>query len=364
MQSGKIEKKDLEEAIKKLKGGVIERNKQSDYEGALERIKIVEDSKCGKCITPECYINNNSMLIWYCERCDGYWQSLFSNMFNRGTWCVWCYENKYINYLDLLKTIIQKLTNKLFVSKSVDNFILSCYNDELNINIEFYDINHYKSIEILKPTYEELQLVDIRRKQYCQDNNIKLVIISYDDRIKGNTYIKQKIYSNLEVNLSDELDNWLKDDSIGKWNPPLEIITLEIYKTLSKDKQNKYNMQKMMGNKFKFKDENIVIDKETTAIILVSTIDEFKFEMETNIKKFKSGNGYIWNKKHIDWPQDRIIKWYTTIDPNVNINSIKYNNGKSLKISYYCKICNKITGESVSDINRRLFNNKNKICSC
>jgi hypothetical protein len=80
------------------------------------------------------------------------------------------------------------------------NDTLDLYNDELKIAIEYYDIKHYKYCNRIHKSLENFtiqQEKDRLKKQLCEENSIKLIII--DDNYSSKDIIRNYIVDQLFI---------------------------------------------------------------------------------------------------------------------------------------------------------------------
>lgn len=128
------------------------------------------------------YINSKTKINWKCLKtnCDNEWMSTYSNIYN-GKGCPICVkknETRIYKYIlskynkDQIKTQYKLIINnkKFFVDFVIDN-----------IFIEYNGQQHYKPVEHwggLK-AFEKQQKRDQELRDYCKENNIRLIEIPY-----------------------------------------------------------------------------------------------------------------------------------------------------------------------------------------
>lgn len=133
------------------------------------------------------YINNNTTLNVICPNNH--------NIFIKyrqfiSTGCKDCYLNEKNRSEQCARQIIEDIYNKLFPNirphflKNPDtnkNLELDMYNEELKLAFEYNGEQHYKPIEYFggEKEFHKRQKLDILKKELCEKNNIKLVIIPY-----------------------------------------------------------------------------------------------------------------------------------------------------------------------------------------
>lgn len=127
--------------------------------------------------------------------------------------------------LQVCHKIVSGLTGKVFN----DDFIMEnkdkteyiefgYYNEELNLDVEYYDESHYNENHNLKNielSFDEIVEIDKERYKLCKDNGISLLVISFDikredlfnyikDRLKD---MKIKVNKDFVYNCDDDVDN-------------------------------------------------------------------------------------------------------------------------------------------------------------
>ena len=163
------------------------------------------------CLT-ESYKNNHTKMEWKCKH-GHVWKSNWSMICNKKRWCPICssgFNEKCCKY------VFEKLFNFPFI-KYKPNWMATNINDmrtrleldgyckELNIAFEYQGQQHYNIIQKFKGTEEKLNKQKQRDKLkicLCKQNNVKLIIIPYFDKVFTKEKLKDFIKSKcLELNI-------------------------------------------------------------------------------------------------------------------------------------------------------------------
>ena len=136
-------------------------------------------------------VGSHIKVWWQCKKCNNEWLSSIANRTNpyclRG--CPKCSESKgekrITEILDKYN-ILYKRQKRFKDCKNKLPLPFDFYLPTYNTCIEYQGQQHYKSINSAHYTDEETlkntQYHDTIKKQYCEDNNIKLIIIPYWDK--------------------------------------------------------------------------------------------------------------------------------------------------------------------------------------
>lgn len=139
----------------------------------------------GKCLSNE-YKRLSAKLKWECEK-GHKWEVAPQGVIYNGSWCPHC--TKYIQE-NICRKSLEYLFNIKFPKKRVAWLVnpntnrkleLDGYNKELGIAFEYHGIQHYKICQYA-PNDEILsnrKKIDILKKQLCNSNHVKLIIIPY-----------------------------------------------------------------------------------------------------------------------------------------------------------------------------------------
>jgi hypothetical protein len=133
------------------------------------------------------YENTNSHLDVQCNKCTQIYKVCF-NSFRCNVRCPKCYssiskgEEKILNFLNE-KGIIHKQQAKLPGCAHKNILKFDFYIKDLNLAIEFQGQQHYKAVDLFGgvKSFEELQIRDKIKVDYCRKNKIGLLIIPYWD---------------------------------------------------------------------------------------------------------------------------------------------------------------------------------------
>jgi hypothetical protein len=104
------------------------------------------------------------------------------------------------------RRVLEKLTNKKFIKARPDflknnvtghNLELDCFNEELKLAVEYNGIQHYEftpRFHSSKDAFFNSKYRDLMKKELCEQNNIKLIIVPYTVKIDQiENYLKTKI---------------------------------------------------------------------------------------------------------------------------------------------------------------------------
>ena len=134
-----------------------------EYNGKLKKALIRHDT-CGKIFTVRCFFD-------------------LLNGRNRG--CPVCYqmksagEQRIAAFLD--KNKIEYMPQKTFAPLNKSKYRFDFYIPKLNWAIEYQGEQHYMERNFFKDDLNTIQKRDAIKREYCQNNNIKLFEISYKD---------------------------------------------------------------------------------------------------------------------------------------------------------------------------------------
>ena len=168
------------------KCGIETRANKKKLQNGLQKAQQYAESKGGKCLS-EIYINQKTKLEWTCSNINHKsWFSTFEKAVLLGRWCPECgiyYYKEHIirNLLDyLLDTKFIKTKPKWNINPKTNNYLeLDGYSETLRIAFEFQGEHHYKEgvFSNTKDDLEYIQFKDKIKKQNCENNNIKLLVI-------------------------------------------------------------------------------------------------------------------------------------------------------------------------------------------
>lgn len=167
---------------KAIKIGNLKRNNLEDLKTKISNnISILSDE----------YINNKTKVLCKCKKC-GYEWKIRPDLLIRGTECPKCNQSKgeqnLRKYLELnnIKYINQY---KIQIDKSINSSGIArvdFYLPDYNTFIEYNGIQHYIPIEYFggKFRFEKQKERDQFIRNFCNENNINLLEIRYDENIE------------------------------------------------------------------------------------------------------------------------------------------------------------------------------------
>lgn len=162
----------------------------------IEEFKKVHGNKYDYSLVK--YVNHHTKVKIVCYKHGEFEQT--PNSHKRGAGCPVCNESK--GEKEIRNFLISKNINYISQYKFIDcknqkPLIFDFYLPDLNICIEFNGIQHYKVIDFFggEKALIKQQKKDIIKKEYCQKNNIPLIIIKYDTNILNKLNIIQTLCS-------------------------------------------------------------------------------------------------------------------------------------------------------------------------
>ncbi len=133
------------------------------------------------------YKNTRSLILEIkCNKCNNIWNVRFNNFICHNSGCPECNVSKGEQEIEkILKEYnIKYITQKTFENcKYIKNLKFDFFIPKINLCIEYDGIQHYKAINYFggEVKLKENQKRDQLKNQYCIDNNIDLIRISYLD---------------------------------------------------------------------------------------------------------------------------------------------------------------------------------------
>lgn len=154
-------------------------------QNGLELAKELAISRKGECLS-DTFSLASKKLVWKC--CNGHiWEAVYSDI-RKGAWCPECKGGVRER---LCRHYFQTITNHQFPKKRLSwlkndrgNVMeLDGYCEELNLAFEHHGKQHYDILPHFQRRDESLsqrKSDDELKESLCNDNNIKLIVISYD----------------------------------------------------------------------------------------------------------------------------------------------------------------------------------------
>lgn len=108
------------------------------------------------------------------------------------------------------KRVIEEITQKPFIKHRPDflkneitgkNLELDCYNDELELAIEYNGIQHYEYTPVFhknKDSFYNTKYRDKMKETLCHKNGVKLIVVPYTVKLQD---IKRYIQDHLDTNM-------------------------------------------------------------------------------------------------------------------------------------------------------------------
>jgi len=159
--------------------------KKSNIEDFIEKSNNIHLNKYN--YSQSVYINGNSKVKIICPKHGDFYQTPHTHL--SGCGCPKCREScgeKEIRRF-LIKNNIQFESQKIFDDcVHIKNLKFDFYLPDYNLCIEYNGLQHYAPIEYFggKKSFLNQQKKDKIKKEFCEKNNINLLIIKYDESIE------------------------------------------------------------------------------------------------------------------------------------------------------------------------------------
>ena len=132
------------------------------------------------------YESSEKEVYFRCKKCNATIHQKARHTYERGVYCPCCDGTRGEQYISdcLLTKKINFITQYKFDDcKNINPLPFDFYLPDYNICIEFQGKQHYEPVEYFggEERYKEQIIRDNIKKQYCKDNNIILLEISYKD---------------------------------------------------------------------------------------------------------------------------------------------------------------------------------------
>ena len=132
------------------------------------------------------YESSEKEVYFRCKKCNTLIHQKARHTYERGIYCPCCDGTRgeqYISDYLLVKKINFISQYKFEDCRNINPLPFDFYLPDYNICIEFQGKQHYEPVEYFggKERYKEQVIRDNIKKQYCKDNNIILLEISYKD---------------------------------------------------------------------------------------------------------------------------------------------------------------------------------------
>ena len=151
--------------------------------------KLAED-RGGNCLSLELSNGTASMCRWKCAE-EHVWTAVYYSI-QRGSWCPNCASESTER---LCRRIMEFLYGATFWKArpawlksplSNQRLELDCYNEELQIALEYQGEQHYRVVEAFKMTEDDLKKQQIRDKStedQCEERGVRLIVIPYTVKV-------------------------------------------------------------------------------------------------------------------------------------------------------------------------------------
>ena len=150
----------------------------------IDMIRDIAKQRGGVCLTgvytPGC------RLMFRCSE-NHEWETSLQSI-QHGSWCRYCNQSRTER---ICRAILEMMFGVPFPSvrpawlrgEKGRSLELDCYNEELNIALEFQGRQHYKDVEFYGNILAEIQQRDALKAQQCQDRGVPLLVISYETQL-------------------------------------------------------------------------------------------------------------------------------------------------------------------------------------
>jgi hypothetical protein len=153
----------------------------------IDKLQQFAKNKNGLLLSKK-YKNSRTSVEWQCEK-NHIWSACWNNI-KKGSWCSIC--SAFKKEIEC-KELLEKKVNVIFIkkrfyhdSKFKHKYLeFDGYNEEKKVAFEYQGYQHYIFPNFWHKTKEEFeagQKRDELKRQYCIENNIKLIIIPYTEQ--------------------------------------------------------------------------------------------------------------------------------------------------------------------------------------
>lgn len=148
----------------------------------------------GKLLSNE-YANCGDKLQWECAL-GHIWEACWNNI-KQDRWCPRCSTFKTeLKVKSILEQLLSVQFNKhRFYYNNRKYYEVDGYNKDLRLAFEYNGYQHYiypNRYHKDKSIFTQLQSRDKEKEQYCRDNNIKLIVISYKENNSLKQYLEKE----------------------------------------------------------------------------------------------------------------------------------------------------------------------------
>jgi len=139
-------------------------------------------------------VGENKKYWWICKKCGNSWSATVHNRFTNRSGCPKCKSSKAeSDFEEILKlnNVKYEKEKKYPDCKNIDCLRFDFYLSDYNLLIELQGEQHYKKGRYKNAIekFERTKINDNIKKEYCKQNNIKLIEISYKN-FKKEEYLK------------------------------------------------------------------------------------------------------------------------------------------------------------------------------
>lgn len=164
-------------------------NEKRKLSNGLEKAIAYAENKNGKCLSTS-YKNSRSKLEWKCHNHEHKsWFATYSNVIKNRSWCPECRLDNLIQTTQEFR--VRKILDYLFKTSFIKTRSLSWninnktnhkleldgYSKELNLAFEFQGRQHFEENIFKGTSLNIIQERDRSKKENCQNNGVKLIII-------------------------------------------------------------------------------------------------------------------------------------------------------------------------------------------
>jgi len=247
----------------------------SQLKNGMDELRLFANKKNGECLSDGKYTGSKSPYMWKCNNCGCGWITTWHSIKCMKSWCPTCSSGLSEN---ICRHALEEITgykfpkiSKFAKSDTTRGFEIDCYNEELQIGLEYDGIQHSQYTPRFhggadSGKFEAQQARDINKNEKCKEMGVSLLRVDYTvSRTELRTHVHALIRGLiLEHKLSIELVdpvNFISDIEFGN------------------------NVSKVCSNKSsEYMEQLIPIIKSKKAILHSTSCDSWKSPIEITCK--------------------------------------------------------------------------------
>lgn len=214
---------------------------QLEPEEWIKKAHEYANNRGGKFLSTE-FTNTNNHYLWKCHQpSHAVWSASMGNIFNQNTWCPECgnsiyyKENKTRKILECLLDIeLKKAKPTWNINPNTNHYLeLDGYNKENKIAFEFQGRHHHEENVFKTTVLNKVQEKDKIKKENCIKNDITLIIINDQKRIRNDIQLINHILEELK----EQKIKYKKDISVEELLDKLKVYDLSSQDNLQRAKE-------------------------------------------------------------------------------------------------------------------------------